>query len=89
MSYPKAVRCDETVKNIPRTCQIFKVPHYTRGTMLFLLGNLLSNAKKPFLEIAGSSDTFGFNLVESNPTVKCEAVLESHRAHGGSPLGLP
>lgn len=57
--------------------------------MLFLPGNLLSNAKKPFLEIAGSSDTFGFNLAESNPTVKCEAVLESHRAHGGSPLGLP
>lgn len=35
--------------------------------MLFLPGNLLSNAKKPFLEVDGSADTFGFNLAESNP----------------------
>lgn len=55
--------------------------------MLFLPGNLLSNAKKPFLEIAGSSDTFGFNLAESNPTVKCEAVLESHQGPWGQPSG--
>jgi hypothetical protein len=55
------------LKISPKLVKLLKYHKGGGGQCCFIPDNILPNAKKQFLEIADSPNTFGFNLAESNP----------------------